>query len=577
MQPRLWWWGLPVLALIWIGSNIFRTEPLERDLSVRAQASLGASGVLANAQGRDVTLRGAIASEDMANSNVRTVQGTWGVRKVLSVLVPPPEVKPFAFNISRKNGALTLTGSLPAESRETILKSIGNAFPNVKITDSTQMARGAPAGFAAIVPLAIQHMAGLKEGDASVSDLSYTLTGMAGDLPAYEKIRASLSQLPSGFKLVREDVRIERVSPYPWTALKTGSGYVLSGFAPNDLLRQGVAQTASAEGRPVTDQTQLAGGIPAGVDYKAVTTFALRQLSKLESGKIIFLDNILSITGSARDGAVESEVTTAFAGPLPGGVKAGEVDIEVGRVSPYTFRATRDPKTITLAGYIPDNKARSDIIGFVKRRFLGESIVDDLKVASGAPAQYLSAVNSALDQLSRLATGKVDIADQDLQINGQALYERARDEIRTQITTGLPSGWKGVASVEVRLPDTVIPASECQGVLVELMGRGRILFETGSATIYKDSFGLLDNLVFVLKRCPEATINIAGHTDTDGGEATNLDLSRRRAQAVADYLIDASIADKRLSAVGYGSSRPLAPNDTEENKARNRRIEFIVQ
>jgi OmpA-OmpF porin, OOP family len=109
------------------------------------------------------------------------------------------------------------------------------------------------------------------------------------------------------------------------------------------------------------------------------------------------------------------------------------------------------------------------------------------------------------------------------------------------------------------------------------MGRGRILFETGSATIYKDSFGLLDNLVFVLKRCPEAKVNIAGHTDTDGGEATNLDLSRRRAQAVADYLIEASVEDKRLSAVGYGSSRALAPNDTEENKARNRRIEFIVQ
>jgi OmpA-OmpF porin, OOP family len=577
MQPRLWWWGLPVLAVVWVGSNVLRTEPLEKDLNSRAHAALGTSGVLASAEGRDVLLRGAVASDNVASTYIQSIRNNWGVRKVVSALVQPPEIKPFVMNLTRKNGAISVSGSLPADSKEATLKSIQDVFPSVKINDTTALARGAPAGFAAMSALASQHLAGLKEGEAILSDTSYSISGVATDAAAYEKIKASVMALPSGFKLAREDVRIERVSPYVWSALKVGNGFVLTGFAPQDVLRQGVIQAASADGRSATDQMRLAGGIPIGVDYKAVTSFALRQLSKLESGKATLVDNVLSITGSARDGAVESDVTAAFAGSLPGGIKAGDVDIEVGRVSPYTFSAVRDPKTITLSGYVPDNKAKTDILGFVKRRFLGESVVDQMKVASGAPQQYMNVVNSALDQLSRLATGKVDISDLDLKITGQALYERARDEIRNQINTSLPSGWKGGSSIEVRLPDTVIPAAECQGVLVELMGRGRILFETGSATIYKDSFGLLDNLVFVLKRCPEAKVNIAGHTDTDGGEATNLDLSRRRAQAVADYLIEASVEDKRLSAVGYGSSRALAPNDTEENKARNRRIEFIVQ
>ena len=89
-----------------------------------------------------------------------------------------------------------------------------------------------------------------------------------------------------------------------------------------------------------------------------------------------------------------------------------------------------------------------------------------------------------------------------------------------------------------------------------------------------DSAGLLDRLVETALRCPTANIEIAGHTDADGDDAANQALSEKRAQAVVDYLVKAGLPADRFTAIGYGSSQPVAYNDTEEGKAQNRRIEF---
>ena len=78
-------------------------------------------------------------------------------------------------------------------------------------------------------------------------------------------------------------------------------------------------------------------------------------------------------------------------------------------------------------------------------------------------------------------------------------------------------------------------------------------------------------------RCPTANIEISGHTDTDGDEAANQGLSEKRAQAVADYLVKAGLPANRFSAIGYGSTQPIAGNDTDQGKAQNRRIDFVVK
>ncbi|MFL6814247.1 MAG: OmpA family protein, partial [Bradyrhizobium sp.] len=117
----------------------------------------------------------------------------------------------------------------------------------------------------------------------------------------------------------------------------------------------------------------------------------------------------------------------------------------------------------------------------------------------------------------------------------------------------------------------------CQQLLSELLEKGQIRFEPGRAAIDPDSAGLLDRLVETTLRCPTAKIEIAGHTDADGEDAFNQALSEKRAQAVADYLVKAGLSADRFAAIGYGSSQPVATNDTDEGKAQNRRIDFLVR
>ena len=91
------------------------------------------------------------------------------------------------------------------------------------------------------------------------------------------------------------------------------------------------------------------------------------------------------------------------------------------------------------------------------------------------------------------------------------------------------------------------------------------------------STGLLDRLIETALRCPSANIEVGGHTDANGEDAANQALSEKRAQAVVDYLVKAGLPGNRFTAVGYGSTQSVGSNETDEGKAQNCRIEFLVR
>ena len=105
--------------------------------------------------------------------------------------------------------------------------------------------------------------------------------------------------------------------------------------------------------------------------------------------------------------------------------------------------------------------------------------------------------------------------------------------------------------------------------------KNQILFEFGSNKIDPRSFPLLDEVAKVLAANPKVgPVLIEGHTDNVGPRSFNIDLSRRRAKAVEDYLNGKGIAKERLRSDGFGFDKPLVPNDSPINRAKNRRTEF---
>ncbi|MCB9741317.1 MAG: OmpA family protein [Alphaproteobacteria bacterium] len=106
----------------------------------------------------------------------------------------------------------------------------------------------------------------------------------------------------------------------------------------------------------------------------------------------------------------------------------------------------------------------------------------------------------------------------------------------------------------------------------------KVHFETAKAVIKPESYDLLRQVARVIIEHPELTlISVEGHADSRGGEGYNLDLSTRRARAVYQFLIAQGVSPARLRSEGFGESRPILDEDTEEAWAKNRRVEFVIQ
>ncbi len=103
-----------------------------------------------------------------------------------------------------------------------------------------------------------------------------------------------------------------------------------------------------------------------------------------------------------------------------------------------------------------------------------------------------------------------------------------------------------------------------------------IFFDSGKATLKPESNEELNNVVKLLNNSPKMEIEISGHTDNVGSDAFNLKLSDDRANAVMNYIVSQGIAQSRITAKGYGESKPIATNDTDEGKQTNRRVEFTI-
>lgn len=103
-----------------------------------------------------------------------------------------------------------------------------------------------------------------------------------------------------------------------------------------------------------------------------------------------------------------------------------------------------------------------------------------------------------------------------------------------------------------------------------------IYFDVNKDVVKPESFGTLNDIAKILNEVPDVKVKIVGHTDSDGADASNLDLSKRRAASVKAELVKSfNVNGDRLITDGMGESQPVAPNDTPANKAMNRRVEFI--
>ena len=385
---------------------------------------------------------------------------------------------------------------------------------------------------------------------------------------------ASVAAVP-GVRLVNDETQlVPEAKPFVWSAERDVVRVTLGGSAPLPATKGRLLEAARATlgGVEVVDQMNLSRGAPPRFDNAAL--LMLDQIWKLKDGKITISDAKVSLAGMARELGGREAIAAALKN-LPEGFSVAANEI---KAPPYIFQAYKDPVavTLTLTGYVPDNNVHAALAAAAGRKFFNEKVVDNIKASLGAPSGFANAVVPALGALSRLSTGTLVVSDREVKLSGDAFYDAAAAQIRAGLKD-FPQGWQFKADISVKPASAPVDGTVCQQLFSGLLAQGKIRFESGRATIDPDSAGLLDRLIETALRCPSANIEIAGHTDADGEDGFNQALSEKRAQAVTDFLVKAGLPAERFTAMGYGSTQPVASNDTDEGKAQNRRIDFVVR
>jgi OOP family OmpA-OmpF porin len=259
-----------------------------------------------------------------------------------------------------------------------------------------------------------------------------------------------------------------------------------------------------------------------------------------------------------------------------------------------SFNATIDNGQLTLSGVVGSAAAKEAALERAHELAKGEKlhVRDDLKVVADSDAAGWETLLPAL--LAPFSTlhhhqATLSVSGQTVTVKGVVASNEAKTKLLQEVALQVGSSMKvqdqlTVASaLAINLPSGQAgpghlhqSRAQVQAGLDELLRGEHIAFESNSAVLTSKGRAVIDKVVPALKRAPEAAIEIGGHTDAYGDPDYNLQLSRTRAEAVRQYLIDHAVTN-RLTAVGYGSTRPLSPERTRAASKKNRRIEFRVK
>lgn len=569
-NPLRWLWGLlPLAFLSWIAVLAERPR-IEADLKARAEAALtdrGLSWATADFTAREAAVAGLASEESEKAQAVSLVSSVWGVRSTEDRTSVLETIRPYIWSASRGDKSLRLTGYVPnPAARNSVVNGVKSAFPTYTIEDQLKFARGAPeqSEFLGGTAFALKQLAGLKNGGkAALEANGLVVEGEAETATTFNTVKTALGgAMPKGIVLKSDKVLAPAVKPYTWGASHKGSQVELTGHVPTkatrDLL---VAEAKKAFPRAsVADRMTYGSGEPR--DWQKVAASALARLGQLNEGTAEVRDTDVKVAGLAEREELIDTVRRALRSDVPSAFKLDEqIRLDPRVIAEREARAKAEAEARAKAE--ADAKARAE----AEARRRAEEEAHRTAAAKAAEAQRTAAASEAAQRAATEAAARQRAAD-------EAARQRAAAEETGRQRAQADEAQRRAAETASRL---ATEARRCQDDLRAAAAAGAINFQRASADLDRRSNSTLDRLADIVKGCPNATIEVGGHTDAEGEADRNQRLSERRARAVVDYLIKAGVPEARMHAVGFGDTKPIAANDTSENRARNRRIEFSVQ
>lgn len=256
---------------------------------------------------------------------------------------------------------------------------------------------------------------------------------------------------------------------------------------------------------------------------------------------------------------------------------------EVARFSPR-LSVVNSGGRVRYSGVVSDEQTKQNVLNQLKTTFGAENISGDIGVNSGAAgAAWTSGLAAALPHFK--TSGSEVTFDGDSIIVGGTLSENAKSNMVARLKSVYGDGMRvGAFEAATTVSEAGRRASEALSSLrpgftaedlTRALNMNIVNFPSGSAQIPRESTPVLEQSASAIKSAPTGTVlEVGGYTDNVGNPTANQRLSQDRADSVRRYLVDKGVSPNSVVAKGYGASDPIASNDTQEGRFRNRRIEY---
>ena len=241
--------------------------------------------------------------------------------------------------------------------------------------------------------------------------------------------------------------------------------------------------------------------------------------------------------------------------------------------------ATLSPEgLLKIVGPIGEELDKELVANFAKVRFGSENASISLYKVGSLPDDWGFRIIAGLEGLRELKNGILNVTPNLIEIRGKTYKKFSSAKITKVVGDKIGYDQRLSISVDyIDLPkpvDDSLTASQCVNKIEETLRVRKIKFEPGSDRVDLAGHETLDDIAKILLNCGDIRLEIGGHTDSQGREQMNLNLSQSRANSVLFELQRRRVLTKNIIAKGYGESQPIASNDTEQGREINRRIEF---
>lgn len=534
------------------------------------------------------------APDEAARFQAVTVAGTVvdSARVIDQMLVAEAaDIRPPAFSVEilRNDDGISVIGLIPASTdREDMLSRFEDiAGRDGEVADLLEVADfPAPDGWEPALSFALRSLSDLPRSKLSISAEAVAIKAMTESEADRRKLLSNLERrAPEGLELAL-DLSAPRpvITPFTLRFLidETGRAHFDACSADTEASRDAILAAAQAAGATEDETCRLGLGVPSR-RWADAAVQAISAVSELGGGSVTFSNAdiaLLALEGTDQGlfdrvvGELETGLPEVFAlkAVLPETPDAKDE-------GPREFTATLSPEgSVQLRGRVRSEIARQTADSLARALFTSASVYTAARVDETLPANWSPRVLAGLEALGGLSNGVVRVTPDLVSLSGNTGNPDAEDEISGLLADKL--GEAGEFEISVTYQEKLDPTlgiptpEECEAQIVEIIGDRKINFEPGSANLDASAKDVMDDIAELLKLCGDIPLEIQGHTDSQGRESMNEQLSQDRAQAVLDALRNRRVLTASYRVKGYGEMQPIADNGTEEGREANRRIAF---